>query len=79
MCVCVCVWEWVICFNLWVQVIITDIINEVMFELKSEGCTQRIIVMDTRSDFYLKYSSDGIVENGLKEDTSAHYNSSGQR
>lgn len=47
-CVSVCVFgEWVICFNLWVQVIITDIINKVIFELKSEGCTQKIIVMDT--------------------------------
>lgn len=75
-CVYVCVFgERVTCFNLSVQVIITDIINEVIFELKPGDCRQKIIVMDTQSDFYLKHSSDCIVENELKEDTRTHYNS----
>lgn len=57
------------CFNIWGQVIILDITNKVVFELKLVGCRQGIPVMDTQSNCYLEDSSDCIAENELKEST----------
>lgn len=54
-------------FNVWGQIIFPNLFNEVVSELKSGGCRQRIIVIGPQSDFIFRDPSSYSAENALEE------------
>lgn len=61
------------------QIIFLNITNKVIFNLKSGGCRQIIIVMHTQSEFYFKDSPVFIIENGLGKGKRAYSVNSSQK